>query len=162
MQPTVKTTSAGGGMEDLKKRLAQISKAQVYVGVPEDKTARPDGDKTMTNAGLVYVHTNGSELAGLPPRPIIEPAIEEPDNREPIMRELRNAARSTLDERPEEAVRDLNLAGTLAANAAIRWFTDPRNGWKENAEETVKRKGSDRPLIDTAEMRGALTYLVEE
>lgn len=173
MRPTVKASSTGDGMGDLKLRLAALRRTQVYVGVPEDTSARPegaDGKPQMNNAALVYLHTNGSQISGLAARPIIEPAISEPDNRDPIARELRNAARSTLDERPDEATRDLNLAGTLAANAAIRWFTDPRNGWPADSDATIARKiakggsAANDPvtLVDSAEMRASIKYLVEE
>jgi hypothetical protein len=164
MGPTVKATAKGNGLEGFKKQLAKIAAAQVYVGVPEDKTARTEsaGAKTMTNAGLVYLFTNGSPLAGQPGRPIIEPAIEEPENKAPITQELRNAARSTLDHRSQEATQHLNKAGMLGRNAAIRWFTDPRNHWAPNAASTIKRKGSDKPGIDTGEMRRAMSYLVEQ
>jgi hypothetical protein len=160
MHPLLKVTESGGDLAAFKKSLSAIAAARVYVGVPEDKSARRDGQ--ITNAALVYLHTNGSPLTGLPARPIIEPAIEAPETRDNITREMRNAARSTLDKRPDEAKRHLNSAGMLGRNAAIRWFTDPRNNWEPDKPETIKRKGSDRTLIDKDEMRRSISYLVED
>ena len=146
-------------MKALKQRLQEIARKQVYVGVPEDKTARND---EMTNAGLVYLHTNGSALAGEPARPIIEPAIRARDNHDRITAELKRAAQAALDDDPAESAERLNRAGLLGANAAKRWFTDPRNNWAPNSPATIARKGSDSPLIDTGQMRRSITYLVEE
>jgi len=145
----------------LKADLAKLRRANVYVGVPEDKSNR-QGKAKVTNAALVYLHTHGSPLQGIPARPIIEPAISAPDNKALIARELGEAARAVLSHKPGETRSRLDRAGMLGRNAAIRWFTDGRNGWAANRPSTAKRKGSDRPLIDTGQMRRSITYLVEE
>jgi hypothetical protein len=161
MQPTVTTTSGGGdSMAKLRQQLAKIAQTDVYVGVPEDETNRNSG--AMTNAGLLYIHTHGSALQHIPARPVLEPAIEAPDNAALITKQLGEAARSTLSAKPGDAKDHLNQAGMLARNAAIRWFVDPRNGWAPNAPSTIAEKGSDRPLINTAQMRRSITFLVED
>jgi hypothetical protein len=113
-------------------------------------------------AHQMYVTAHGSPLYHTPPRPIIEPAIEAEGNKEPIAAELAAAAKAVLDGKPGEAKRHLNKAGQIGANAARAWFTDPRNGWPENAPATIKQKGSDKPLIDSDEMRKSITYVVKE
>jgi hypothetical protein len=74
----------------------------------------------------------------------------------------------------------------LGRNAAIRWFTNTANGWPPNSQRTIARKlarlrgkkrkealaqieaqngstaGLVTPLIDTGEMRRAITYIVSE
>jgi hypothetical protein len=123
MQPTVTTSSSGGAAFDkLKASLAAIAKKQVYVGVPEDRTGRKK-TTAVTNAGLIYIHTHGSPLQGIPPRPIIEPALEADDNKAVIVKKLGEAARAAFDGRPAKQL--LNEAGIEGRNAAIRWFTDP-------------------------------------
>lgn len=159
MQPTVKISTTDATAK-LKRDLRKLEKKQVLVGVPEDHGARQTG--AITNAQLVYLHTHGSPLQGVPARPIIEPAIEAPDNKALITKELGEAARALLDRKPEETERHLEQAGMLGRNAAIRWFVDPRNGWAPNSPETIARKGSDQPLIDTAQMRRSITFLVED
>ena len=47
-------------------------------------------------------------------------------------------------------------------NIARDWFTNPANNWAANSEDTVKKKGSDRPLIDTSELRKSITYVVKD
>jgi hypothetical protein len=161
MGPTVTTTgSSNAGMDKLKAALAKLAKAEVFVGVPEDHTLRNSGE--MTNAGLVYLHTHGSVLHDVPARPIIEPAIEAADNKALIVKELGNAARSLMDQKASETSAHLDKAGMLGREAAQRWFTDSRNNWPPNSAATIARKGSDKPLIDTGQLRRAMDYVVEE
>lgn len=172
--------------------LREISRMEVYVGIPE-KDAPREGDD-LSNAQLAFIHTHGaraesmreemdaemakgspysaahqmyirahgSPLYHIPPRPIIEPAIEAEDNKEAIADELAAAAKAVLDAKPDEARRRLDAAGLTAQNAVRGWFEDPRNAWPENAPATVGHKGSDAPLIDTGEMRKSITYVVKE
>jgi hypothetical protein len=120
------------------------------------------GKLTYNLAHSLYIHSHGSPLWQIPPRPIIEPAIEAKGNIEPIRDELKEAATAVLDGDKAEAVRHLKRAGMTGQNAARGWFTDSRNGWAPNAPSTIKAKGSDRPLIDTAQLRKAITYVVDQ
>ena len=160
MQPTVnlKTMDKSGSLLAQIKKLADL---EVLVGIPEDKATRKKDGK-VNNAQLMFIHTNGSPLKKIPKRPVIEPAIEASGNKEPITEELGEAAHAILDSDPEAARQHLKRAGMTGQNAARAWFTDPRNHWQKNSKETIQRKGSDRPLIDTGEMRKAITYVVRE
>src|SRR4051812_25418510 len=125
MQPTF-NVSASGSTAKLEDALKKLAAKQVFVGVPEDKTGRKSNE--VTNAQLVYLHTNGSALRGIPARPIIEPAIEAPDNQALITKQLGEAAGALLRDDPGAVTQSLDQAGVLGSNAAKRWFTDPRNG----------------------------------
>ena len=142
------------------KLLQDISGQSVLVGIPEDKTGRK-GDP-VGNAQLMYIHTHGSEVNGIPARAVIEPAIEAPENKAVISEELGESARAMMDDNIPASQMHLKLAGMAGQNAARDWFTDPRNGWQENSEETVKRKGSDMPLIDTEQLRKSIVYVVKD
>ena len=109
----------------------------------------------------MYIHSHGSPLHSIPARPIIEPAIEAEDNKEAIAKELGLAAKSVLDKKPGKAKIHLKRAGMTGRNAAVEWFTDPRNNWPPNAPSTIKEKGSERPLIDTGALRASITYVVK-
>ena len=154
---SVKRLSNTGTLED---RLQRLTRKDVLVGIPVKNASRPGEE--INNAELLYLHTHGSPLQHIPARPVIEPAIAAPDNKANITAELKEAAQGVLEGRPEDASRHLELAGQVGENAAVRWFTDPRNGWPRNAPSTIKAKGSDRPLIDTGELRRAITHVVEE
>ncbi len=154
---TVKSKDRSAGLSGL---LRDIARKQVLVGIPEGKAPRKKGE--ISNAQLMYIHTHGSPLKNIPERPVIEPAIEARGNKEPIANELKEAAQAILNGKPQEADRRLKRAGMLGQNAARAWFTDPRNGWPPNAPSTVKSKGSEKPLIDTGQMRKSITYVVKE
>jgi hypothetical protein len=142
-------------------RLEKLKKAAVYVGIPQDANLRTVGE--VTNAQLLFIHTHGSALQHIPARPVIEPAINAPDNKALISAELNLAAKATLEGDADAAYKHLASAGTLGANASKRWFTDSRNGWAPNAPSTIAEKGSDQPLIGiTGELRRDITYVVKD
>lgn len=186
--------------------LKKLSKQQVYVGIPESsaadrarklrdiaETITGKGRKAqrkrnrilamakaedVTNAGLLFIHTKGSELKNIPARPVLEPAIEAEDNKDAISAELEGAAQDVLDFK--DPTTHLKRAGIAGQRAAQKWFTDPRNGWPQNAPSTLRRKqgltvngptplygmsagldSKNTPLIDTGAMRAAITYVVK-
>ena len=94
----------------------------------------------------------------VPPRPVLDPSIEA--NKEPIAKQLQQATVAALDGNQQEADNALHRAGIVAENAAKAWFEDPTNKWPPNSPKTIARKGSDSPLIDTGEMRKAITHVV--
>jgi hypothetical protein len=122
---------------------------------------------TMINRGIsykaardLYVQSKGSMAFQIPPRPVIEPAIEAPENQEAIVRELKQCGIDMLDGKRDAAVTDLRRAGMEGQNRARAWFDDPRNGWAPNAQSTIRRKGSAKPLIQFDEMRKSIIYVL--
>ena len=55
----------------------------------------------------------------------------------------------------------LKATGMKAQNVVRAWFVNPKNNWPPNSPATIAAKGSDRPLIDTAEMRKSITYVIK-
>lgn len=174
--------------KDLLNSLAELSKVTVCVGVPQDKDKhRNDGitnaellyvhtngvrDKTMIRemqhdidcgtpysaAHELYVHENGSPLWNSPPRPILEPALD--NSKDLIAEQMKKAVNSALD--GSDFKIELEKVGQIGQNAARDWFTNPENKWPKNSEETIKRKGSDKPLIDQGELRKSIIYVLKE
>lgn len=171
----------------LNEVLKELEKASVYVGIPEENADREDGK--MNNAQLLMIHTKGSPARNLPARPVLEPALEADDNKIKISAGLLNAAKQSFDGNASGFITKLNNVGRLAQGICQRWFTDPRNGWPPNKPATVLAKihkikgkrgkaaaeeylrrisegesmvGLDTPLIDTGEMRKAITYVVKD
>ena len=166
---------------DLYNRLVSLAKREILVGIPEETNERP-GEGEMNNATLLFIHTNGSPVNNLPPRPVIEPAIEQPENAAKIRQGLRRVTRFLLEEKESEAERTMQAVGEDAVGMIRDWFVDPRNGWPPNTPATVKGKlrrlkgkkrkealavyaageRVDTPLIDTGEMRKAITFVVRD
>ncbi len=156
MASSVTLTKSGPGLAQIAKDLDRLKHSEVLVGIPAVKTGRK-GDP-INNAQLLFLHTNGSPLQNIPARPVLEPAIKA--NFKLIEPQLQRAAKQVLQRHPVEADVALQRAGTIAVNVSKRWFTDPRNGWQPNKPSTIAAKGSDRPLIDTGQLRRALTFVV--
>jgi hypothetical protein len=124
---------------------------------------QPDLNKGIpySKAHQMYIESHGSPLYRSPARPIIEPAIEFEPNKQAISKQLGIAAQLAL-KGDEQGTRDqLNKAGLVAQNLVRDWFTNPNNNWAPNSPETIKRKGSDQPLIDKGELRKAISYVIK-
>ncbi len=160
MSPKISIKQNGEGLNNLKKALATLTKKEVLVGIPAEEASRKG--EGPNNAELAFIHTLGSPLRNIPARPFLEPAINDPDNRKLINAQLEQAAKAALE--GDEALLDqkLNLAGTVASNAAKQWFTSSKNNWAPNAPATIAQKGSDKPLIDTAQLRRAVNHIVKD
>ena len=149
----------------LKKTLKFIKENEVYVGIPDDTTVREE-DRTgeVTNAELLFIHTNGSPVNNIPPRPVIEPAIR--NDKERLSSMMKKAAQLAFSGRFDEAVNQLRKVGMRGQNVSRAWFVNPDNGWPPNSPsvQAAKRaKGSNdpKPLIDTGELRKSITYFVK-
>jgi hypothetical protein len=119
-----------------------------------------DAGKKYSEAHSLYIQSHGSPLWHIPPRPVLEPSIEA--SKGPIAKQLQGAAVAAIDGNQQEVDNALHRAGIVAENAAKAWFENPQNGWPPNSPKTIAKKGSDSPLIDTGEMRKAITHVVRE
>ncbi|HXS93031.1 MAG TPA: hypothetical protein VN736_00410 [Candidatus Limnocylindrales bacterium] len=151
-----KVTKKGPGLVAIAHDLKRLEKSEVLVGIPANKTLRKGGK--INNASLLFILSKGSPINHIPPRPVLEPSIEE--NKKIIAPHLGAAAKAILDKRPDQAQRELELAGTLASDAAKRYITSGELA--PNAPSTIARKGSDQPLIDTGALRRSITFVVRE
>ncbi|GLG01828.1 hypothetical protein Alches_18690 [Alicyclobacillus hesperidum subsp. aegles] len=104
----------------------------------------------------LFIHEHGSALWKIPPRPVLEPAIDH--SKDVIADQLRQATLAALNGGDVQS--QLRKAGEIGMQAARDWFVNPLNEWPANAPSTVKQKGSDRPLIDTGNLRQSITYVV--
>ena len=133
----------------------------LLIGIPQKKTTREN--EAITNAELLFIHTNGSPINNVPARPVIEPALE--DDMERLTSMLKDFANEAIEGNFEEAQKQLERTGMRAQNVCRNWFTNADNNWPENAPSVRERKikkGSTepRPLIDTGELRKSIIYVV--
>jgi len=165
------------------KRLQSLRKMKILVGIPEANSTRKKGKK-INNAALLYLHTKGSPLRNLPSRPVIEPALEAQDNADKISDDLREVAKMIIDGEFAKAKSFMGVTGQDAVNIIKAWFDDPRNNWEPNKDATVKAKlrktrrslkwrkkkfeeyeagteGINKVLVDTAQMKNAIVYVIE-
>lgn len=133
----------------------------LLIGIPQKKTTREN--EAITNAELLFIHTNGSPINNVPARPVIEPALE--DDMERLTSMLKDFANEAIEGNFEEAQKQLERTGMRAQNVCRNWFTNADNNWPENAPSVRERKikkGSTepKPLIDTGELRKSIIYVV--
>lgn len=152
-------------LKETTKKALDIASASRYlkthdalVGIPQEASGRGD---SVTNAELLFIHTNGSPLRHIPARPVIEPAVEAPETLAALAEDLKQAALSSLHGNASAARAGLERAGMRGETAAKAWFTGP-NGWPSNKASTLRKKRGNRPLIDTGAMRKAITHVVRE
>lgn len=158
---------SGDAEQKIKDALQFLKDTPVYVGVPENKTVRrkEDGEKVaITNAELMFIHTNGSPRNNIPARPVIEPAIE--DDKERISKMFKDAGQTMMNQGKDAAMKKLKLIGMRAQNVCRAWFVNPKNNWPPNSpvvEARKRKKGAinPKPLIDTGELRRSIIYFVE-
>lgn len=178
--------SYNGGAKALMDRIKQLSSQKVCVGVPGEDSERENSDvsnadlvyihthgvrppnvraemqtnldkgKKYSVALQMYIHEHGSFAYQVPPRPIIEPAIE--NSKEDIGEKLGDAAKVAMD--GKDIRKALVDVGNEAQQDVQDWFVNPKNGWAPNAESTVKKKKSENPLIDTGALRKAINFVI--
>lgn len=158
---------SGDAEQKIKDALQFLKDTPVYVGVPENKTVRrkEDGEKVaITNAELMFIHTNGSPRNNIPARPVIEPAIE--DDKERISKMFKDAGQTMINQGKDAAMKKIKLIGMRAQNVCRAWFVNPKNNWPPNSPATIAAKRAKgaikpRPLIDTGQLRRSIIYFVE-
>lgn len=142
--------------------VALLGRLNVSVGIPADDTTRKDGD-AITNAALLYIHENGAPEVGIPARKTMGPGIK---NASPeIERRLKMAGKAALDGKPQ-SVRNQFAAAGQAGASAVKAMINSNVGppLKARTLAVRKRRGVKRTntLVDTAQMRNAVTYVVSE
>ena len=141
--------------KQVKKTLLDFSKLDLLVGVPQEKTEREGNSEPITNAELMFIHTNGSPIKNIPKRPTIEPTIEE--NKERISEMFNKTVNKILNKKGDGRA-DLEKIGIWTVNKIKAKFGS--DDLIPNAPATIAKKGSDRPLIDTGQLRNSITYVI--
>lgn len=128
----------------------------------------------LTNAQLAYLHEHGVPELNIPARPHLVPGVRE--GRGKFTPHLRKAAAATLAGDAEGADRAMHSAGLAAADAVRTKIKSgpfvplsPRTIARRrirSAGSSYRRKATTaadvKPLIDTAQMLRAVTYVVRE
>lgn len=169
-----------------------LVRKQVLVGIPENTTTREDEEDhgPITNAALGYIHEFGSPAANIPARPFLIPGVKKTANE--YLPHLKGAVTATLDGESGKAQQELVAAGLIAEAGAkdeiqtgdfvplqpstIRSRmrgrgTQSRRESEEQYLALIKGGASPadaqaaagiRPLIDTGQLRNAITSVVRE
>ncbi len=171
-------TMTGQGLQGLFDAIHELMENEVLVGIPQGE-GRTDADG-MTNAQLYYLHEHGSPAKNIPPRPTLIPGVA--SVQEKIADRLCKAVDAALDGKSEAVIKHYNAAGLIAQNAVRLYFVEGnlaplsmatiihranrgRVGAKKYLKQIDKGPPEDglvKPLIDTAEMRKSVTYVIRK
>jgi hypothetical protein len=109
-------------VQNLMEAITALTKSEVLVGIPKDKTGRNAG--AQTNASLAYIHEFGSAAQNIPKRPFIYPGINKATKQ--IVDIMRRGAMDAIDKRDVQAAeRILEEVGMAARNSVVREIRDP-------------------------------------
>lgn len=138
------------------KNLQQFKDSVVKAGIlAKDGSNNHSEGITVFQIGMI--HEFGAPEKNIPRRSFIRVPIE--NNIKEIIKLIENNHK-LVSENSMSAKVALDRIGLKAQNTIKKSFRD--NDWKANSRATVKRKGSSRPLIDTGQLVGSISYIVEK
>ena len=163
----------GISAEDLIKRVEKAARRKLLVGIPAQSESRKG--ETINNAALGYIHEMGAPDRGLPARPFLRPGVA--NAKATINTEMRKAIEAELA--GQDGRTHLERAGLKAVSSVKKMFAE--NDWPPITpaaiESRLRRRGKEgeqlkkavenypqpvKPLLDTAQLRNSITYIVEE
>jgi len=186
MRPSISVIEVRDNSSQLARAMRALTGQDVFIGIPEDKTAREEaGDTGISNAYIGYIHEHGVPEKNIPAREHLIPGVQ--DIQDEAVKLLEHAAKQALEGKPEAVGTALNKIGLLGQEAVQARFVN--NEWEPLADSTLDyqalrkndqgavltdkkgnplRKESRRerertnPLIDTSQLRKAYTYVVRK
>jgi hypothetical protein len=171
------------------KSITELVGKQVLVGFPDSTTDRDEEvGQQMTNATLGYIHEHGSPAANIPARPLLVPGVQAEIKTELLY--LRKAADAALigdTGKVDAALTSAGIVGEMGAKnalnngdfeplkpATIRARRYGRGTQSMRASEQyylelvakgmapadAQSEAGIRPLINTGQLRSAITHVV--
>lgn len=129
-------------------------RGKIYFGVPRDTTIRHTGKvKRIDNATILAIMEHGSPVKNIPPRPLLKPVLNK--HKDKILEIFGKVYAMLLAGDEQGADRELDILAQRVQRWTQSFFTED-NGWAPNAPSTIRRKGSDKPLIDTGSLRQSI------
>lgn len=145
---SVKITGLQQAQDALRKELEKFASEKfALVGIHEAAGDAKGTEMTMATLGAIQHFGNDN----IPARPWLDVGVES-GNKEYIAIIQEGVVKGLSTEQI------LNQVGASAAGFAQDWITKLKN--PPNAKSTIKKKGSDNPLIDTGAMRQSVTWTV--
>lgn len=158
------------GFEAAVRGIESMAKGYVLVGWPGDgsrlhkivyrpsaaagKGQPPKAEGPLTIAEIAFIMENGSEKNNLPPRPVMGQTIKRTEKDVPTIQG--RALDMFLRGVPKEQA--LKIIAVWFEGELKRSFT--KETFAPLQPETIARKGSSRPLIDSGQLRQSITSRV--
>lgn len=142
-------------IEELRRRVA-AGEHMVKIGLPDNPAKAHDGtDSDLTLGEVARINEFGSNDGRIPERPAFRMGIVHGMKHFNRLNK-RNLLLVAEGKKPlQQALQELGLMGAARVKIEIR-----QGDFEPNAPSTIAKKGSSRPLIDTAQMRQSVTFEV--
>lgn len=147
-------------LEKIQERLEAATLKSVLVGIPAAEAQR-DAESKMTNVDIAYIQNFGAPEANIPSREFMRPGVVNAQSK--IVKALRLASQAAF--KGEDPDKYLHMAGLVAQASIKAKLTD--GPFLPLAASTVaarlrRGKKSDKPLIDTGQLRNSITYVIRD
>lgn len=136
--------------KELIEKLKASSQKAVYVGFPAEFNEKVEGSDNFNLASLAAVLEFGNER--IPSRPFLRQTLAE-NQKKYIELFVELIGKGFSIEKVYEQI-------ALIAQGDVQLNID-KGDWVANAKSTIKRKGSDKPLIDIGTMRQSVKGIVK-
>jgi len=139
--------------------IKHLSSDRVFVGIPQEKSARKDPD--INNATIALIQSNGSPANNIPPRPFLIPGVKKAESKNLAI--LKKYAKLALSEK-DAANKGLNSVG-LNTQSAVKSYIKNSSNFEQLSQSTIQRrqekgfKGT-KPLIRTAQLLNNVSYVI--
>lgn len=138
------------GLSELMSQLEQLNAGDVLVGVPESENKAVEGEPNFNMASLAAVLEFGNQH--IPSRPFLRQTLAENQQKYTALfvEGINNG---------EDSAALLNKIALIAQGDVQENMV--KGGWTPNAQSTIKRKKSSKPLIDTGKLRQSIRGIIK-
>ena len=131
--------------------MEKLRSKRVFVGFQAGKVT---DDRGVDMAQIAAFNELGT--SDIPARPFLRKTME--DSEDDIQAFCEERVQEIVEGgTAEDALKQLGVYGKSLIQAKIKDGT-----WKPNAPSTIRKKKSDKPLIDTGRMRQSVNYVIKE
>lgn len=142
------------GWREIVKELTLFSELEVLIGFQGGNI----GEVALIASYHEFGTTDGAGNLWIPARPFLSSAMDV--GKEQIGKAL-DAALNAMVNRTQTAIQAASRLGLLGVSLVKKRILSSKEWAKSLELETVARKGSSKPLIDTAQMINSVTYAVK-
>jgi len=139
--------------KDLNQMIKVLKKIQVKVGITADKNKPYENGLNTASVGVL--HEFGNEAMHIPQRSFIREPLK--DNMSRIKKQFHKEAQQVILGKQSHKVASGRI-GALGVSIILERFKS--NNWKSNSPLTELLKGSNKPLINTGQLRQSISYEV--
>jgi len=149
-------------LKDVLRSIHGLVSKEVLIGIPQSGDARKNGEP-IGNAEIGYIQETGSPANNLPARPFLAPGVE--DALPKAEKQLERGAQGALNGHIDAGDKAMHAAGLIAQSsvrAKIQSNIPPPLAPSTLADRRRRGRTGTIPLIDTGQLRNAVTYVIRK